>query len=96
MRVRARQQDTGSPRRGGKLLRKASPPRREDSDGRPAEEPEAPLPEPPGDEHADEWRMRAAGGPADRAQYGCVCGYVFQADVSTSVACPNCGAAQAW
>jgi hypothetical protein len=96
MRVRARHQDTGTHRRGGKLLRKSQAPRRDDADGSPAEQPEGPLPEPPGDELADEWRMRAAGGPADRAQYACVCGYVFQADVSTSVACPNCGAAQAW
>jgi hypothetical protein len=96
MRVRARQQDTGSPRRGGKLLRKARSPRREEADASPAEGPEGPVPEPPSDELADEWRLRAAGGPADRAQYACVCGYVFQADVSTSVACPNCGAAQAW
>jgi hypothetical protein len=96
MRVRARQQDTGSHRRGRKLLRKAPAPRREEDDAGPAEEPKGPLPEPPSDELADEWRMRAAGGPADRAQYACVCGYVFQADVSTSVACPNCGAAQAW
>jgi hypothetical protein len=96
MRVRARQQDTGSHRRGGKLLGKARSPRREEGDAPPADEPEGPLPEPPSDELADEWRLRAAGGPADRAQYACVCGYVFQADVSTSVACPNCGAAQAW
>jgi rubrerythrin len=96
MRVRARHQETGSHRRGGKLLRKPAAPRREDADADAAEEPEAPVPEAPGDQLADEWRMRAAGGPADRAQYACVCGYVFQADVSTSVACPNCGAAQAW
>jgi hypothetical protein len=96
MRVRARHQDTGSHRGGRKLLRKAPPPRREDADANPTDQPEGPLPEPPGDELADERRMRAAGGPADRAQYACVCGYVFQADVSTSVACPNCGAAQAW
>jgi hypothetical protein len=96
MRVRSRHQDTGSHRRGVKLLRKAASPRREEADAGPAEEPAGPLPEPPSDELADEWRLRAAGGPADRAQYACVCGYVFQADVSTSVACPNCGAAQAW
>jgi predicted Zn-ribbon and HTH transcriptional regulator len=28
--------------------------------------------------------------------YTCTCGYVFQAKVSTSVACPHCGAGQAW
>jgi hypothetical protein len=77
-------------------LRKAPPFRREEAGAPPTEQPEGPLPEPPSDELADERRMRAAGGPADRAQYTCVCGYVFQADVSTSVACPNCGTAQAW
>jgi hypothetical protein len=96
MRVRARHQDTGSHRRGGKLLRKAPPFRRDEAGAPPEEVPEGPQPEPPGDELADERRMRAAGGPADRAQYTCVCGFVFQADVSTSVACPHCGAAQAW
>lgn len=44
----------------------------------------------------DERRMRESGGPDDRAVYGCGCGYVFRADVSTSVACPHCGSAQAW
>jgi DNA-directed RNA polymerase subunit RPC12/RpoP len=28
--------------------------------------------------------------------YTCSCGYVFEADVSTSVACPHCGTGQAW
>jgi hypothetical protein len=28
--------------------------------------------------------------------YTCSCGYVFEADVTTSVACPHCGAGQAW
>jgi hypothetical protein len=44
----------------------------------------------------DERRMRESGGPDDRATYTCTCGYVFKADVSTSVACPHCGAPQAW
>jgi rubrerythrin len=48
------------------------------------------------DDLADERRMRESGGPHDRAMYTCTCGYVFEADVSTSVACPHCGAAQAW
>jgi hypothetical protein len=48
------------------------------------------------DELVDERRVRQAGGPDDRAQYACTCGYVFHADVSTSVACPHCGAGQAW
>jgi hypothetical protein len=49
-----------------------------------------------GDGLASERRLRESGGPRDRAQYTCTCGYVFHADVSTSVACPHCGAAQAW
>ena len=43
-----------------------------------------------------ERRMRASGGPEDRAAYSCQCGYVFEARVSTSVACPHCGSGQAW
>lgn len=43
-----------------------------------------------------EARVRQAGGPDDRAVYRCACGYVFEAPVSTSVACPNCGGGQAW
>jgi hypothetical protein len=43
-----------------------------------------------------EHRWRDAGAPADRAQYTCGCGYVFDAKVSTSVACPHCLAEQAW
>jgi hypothetical protein len=41
-------------------------------------------------------RTREAGGPEDQAHYSCTCGYVFEADVSTSVACPHCGCQQAW
>ncbi|HME03637.1 MAG TPA: hypothetical protein VKG38_11495 [Solirubrobacteraceae bacterium] len=41
-------------------------------------------------------RARAAGGPRDCASYTCSCGYLFVASVSTSVACPHCGAGQAW
>lgn len=40
--------------------------------------------------------MRESGGPDDRAVYTCSCGYVFKADVSTSVTCPHCGTGQAW
>jgi rubrerythrin len=50
----------------------------------------------PNDELADERRMRESGGPDDRAVYTCSCGYVFEADVSTSVTCPHCGTGQAW
>jgi rubrerythrin len=48
------------------------------------------------DDLADERRLRSSGGPDDRAQYTCGCGYVWEADVSASVACPHCGASQAW
>jgi hypothetical protein len=48
------------------------------------------------DDLQDERRLRASGGPDDRAQYACGCGYVWEADVSASVSCPHCGAAQAW
>ncbi len=41
-------------------------------------------------------RARLAGGPEDVAHYSCTCGLLFEADVSTTVACPHCGAAQAW
>jgi rubrerythrin len=41
-------------------------------------------------------RVREAGGPIDHASYICQCGYLFSADVSTTVACPHCGADQAW
>lgn len=32
----------------------------------------------------------------DRASYACHCGYLFDAQVTTTVTCPHCGAAQAW
>ncbi|MHB1537872.1 MAG: hypothetical protein ACYCUM_00090 [Solirubrobacteraceae bacterium] len=41
-------------------------------------------------------RVRAAGGPLDRAAYTCSCGLCFDASVSTAVPCPHCGAEQAW
>lgn len=54
---------------------------------------QAPAPAPP---VTDEGRVRASGGPDDQASYSCSCGYVFEAHVSTSVACPHCGTGQAW
>lgn len=54
--------------------------------------PPAATPEPV----APEARVREAGGPEDRAHYTCSCGLVFEASVSTSVACPHCGTGQAW
>lgn len=41
-------------------------------------------------------RVREAGGPRDTASYSCQCGFLFRADVSTTVACPHCGTSQAW
>ena len=41
-------------------------------------------------------RVRDAGGPQDQAFYRCSCGYAFEGDVSTHVACPHCGTDQAW
>ena len=41
-------------------------------------------------------RVREAGGPEDQATYTCVCGFHFEAPVSTTVSCPHCGAGQAW
>jgi hypothetical protein len=50
----------------------------------------------PAPELTDEKRARESGGPEDRAFYTCACGYAFDAEVTTSVTCPHCGAAQAW
>lgn len=36
------------------------------------------------------------GPPLDQALYTCRCGYAFEALVSTSVGCPQCGSVQAW
>ncbi|MGK2939182.1 MAG: hypothetical protein ACSLFR_15480 [Solirubrobacteraceae bacterium] len=54
-----------------------------------------PVP-PPEPIHPAERRLRDAGGPDDRATYACQCGYLFEAPVSTTVSCPNCGSEQAW
>jgi hypothetical protein len=32
----------------------------------------------------------------DTALYSCQCGLVFEAEVSTTVACPHCGHGQPW
>ena len=56
-----------------------------------------PAPEPrPEPVHPAERRLRDAGGPEDRTTYNCGCGSVFVAPVTASVACPHCGAEQAW
>jgi rubrerythrin len=93
MRVRTNRQ-TETRHRGGSS-RRGSPLRRE----APATEVAEPEPESASggeDDLFDERRLRASGGPNDRAQYTCGCGFVWEADVSASVACPHCGASQAW
>jgi hypothetical protein len=47
-------------------------------------------------EAAETRDARRGGGPEDRALYSCMCGYAFNAKVSTSVDCPHCGTEQAW
>jgi len=85
MRVRPNRNATEPRRRSGVLRRNHAPSR-----------PEPPAPAPDEADLADERRARESGGPEDHAMYTCTCGYVFQAKVSTSVACPHCGAGQAW
>lgn len=67
---------------------------------RPADEATAPAEEPPrpgGDRNlVAERRHRAFVAPQDSAYYSCHCGFQFEAAVSTTVACPHCGATQAW
>lgn len=59
--------------------------------------PHGPTPRTRGtDPLAAERRLRSSGGPVDNATYGCACGHVFQAPVSTGVECPKCGTGQAW
>jgi hypothetical protein len=41
-------------------------------------------------------RNRRANLSEDAATYTCACGYVFKAEVTTSVGCPHCGSTQAW
>ena len=85
MRVRSNRKQSEPPRpRGGPASRRPHVSAR----AGPTPEPEADL--------TDERRMRESGGPDDRALYTCSCGYVFEADVSTSVTCPHCGTGQAW
>ena len=91
MRVRSDRQSEKR-HRGGPLRR--GPVVRREPAVAPAADPEpAPAAE---DDLFDERRLRASGGPNDRAQYACACGFVWEADVSASVACPHCGATQAW
>ncbi len=53
------------------------------------------APRPSGRTSAEQ-RVRDAGGPQDVALYRCSCGCAFDGAVSTHVACPHCGADQAW
>jgi len=56
-----------------------------------------PPPAPPAKLAPPETRAaRRGGGPEDVALYSCLCGYVFKAAVTTSVACPHCSTEQAW
>jgi predicted Zn-ribbon and HTH transcriptional regulator len=65
--------------------------------GRPVDEDAAGTEEVSADAHLlAERRHRASVAPEDQATYSCSCGFVFQASVSTSVACPHCGTGQAW
>jgi predicted Zn-ribbon and HTH transcriptional regulator len=41
-------------------------------------------------------RAREASQSQDEALYRCSCGFVFSAQVSTSVHCPHCDSTQAW
>lgn len=96
MRVRPdRQSPESRPLGRAKLRRPHLPrphlPQRERTVAAPSESPPD-----PGPDLSDERRLRESGGPRDLAMYTCSCGYVFEADVSTSVACPHCGASQAW
>jgi hypothetical protein len=73
------------------------PERRPHVFGRSAEEdaaPEAVAPEALA--HTDERRHRECVACEDSALYSCSCGFQFTAPVTTSVACPHCGTAQAW
>jgi hypothetical protein len=83
MRVRSnREKSEPRSRPGGALRRPHVPP--------------APAQPAPETDLTDERRLRESGGPDDRAVYTCSCGYVFEADVTTSVTCPHCGSGQAW
>ena len=84
-------------------FRTSSESRRSASERRPhqsapprAAEAAAPQTAPEAEGLSAETRLRASGGPDDQASYQCSCGFVFDANVSTSVACPHCGTSQAW
>ena len=71
--------------------------RRPDRSAHPVPRVTPPKPPPsPEVAHPHQHRARQSGGPEDTASYNCGCGMTFMAAVSTSVACPHCGAGQAW
>lgn len=63
---------------------------------RPAAPAAAPTPAPAPEQHLAERRHRECVACEDSALYACSCGFQFTAPVTTSVACPHCGTAQAW
>jgi hypothetical protein len=83
-------------RRRGDTPRRRSLLRREATATEVAEPASEPVAADGEDDLYDERRLRASGGPTDRAHYTCGCGFVWEADVSASVACPHCGMSQAW
>ena len=91
MRVRSRRQIKDTRRRSAATPRPAVVHRDET-----AQAVAPPRADPADDDLADERRLRDSGGPHDRAQYACTCGFVWCADVSASVTCPHCGSSQAW
>jgi hypothetical protein len=54
------------------------------------------APRPAAGRQSAEARVRAEGGPQDKALYRCACGCAFDGAVSTQVACPECGGDQSW
>ena len=76
--------------------RRARAERRPHVVGHPVQPDETPAPPDPDPQLLAERRHRASVRPEDQATYHCSCGFVFQENVSTSVACPHCGTAQAW
>jgi hypothetical protein len=90
MRVRPQRHTRSPEQRRPHILGRAAP-----AETSPTPTP-SPTPEAADDEHVAERRHRAAVNPEDTALYRCLCGYVFEADVTTTVACPHCGAGQAW
>ena len=79
--------------RDGRPGRVAQPPKAETT---PPATPTPSTASPEPDAMTPQRRRREAGAPQDQAMYTCQCGFVFEAQVSTSVGCPHCGGAQAW